>query len=204
MGERNPEGAALAAVQAAGVGALAAALIGIAAGTHAAGLLRLMGAGPDVIATGTGYATIMLGGNAAIVLLYLFNAAFRGAGDAAIAMRVLWLANGINLVLDPCLIFGLGPFPEPGVTGAALATTIGRGTAVVARVPTAVRGPGGFACAGRTCALPGGQARVLRLSAAGTLQAFIATASWIGLVRVLSGFGSAALFHRGGWQDVRV
>jgi len=194
MGERDPDGAAVAAVQAALVGALAAALVGILAVSRAPALLRLMGAGPDVIAAGTGYATIMLGGNAAIVLLYLFNAAFRGAGDAAIAMRVLWLANGINLVLDPCLIFGLGPFPELGVTGAALATTIGRGTAVIVQVLTAVRGQGRLRVRRAHVRIDAGvMKRVLRLSAAGTLQAFIATASWIGLVRVLSGFGSAAL-----------
>jgi len=194
MGERDPDGAAVAAVQAAALGVLASAIIGIAAGIHAPALLRLMGAGPEVVRAGAGYATIMLGGNAAIMLLFLFNAAFRGAGDATVAMRVLWLANGINLVLDPCLIFGLGPFPELGVAGAAVATTIGRGAAVLAQVVTAVRWSGRLRIRKRHLRISARvMAGVVRLSAAGTVQTFIATASWIGLVRVLAGFGSAAL-----------
>src|SRR4051795_280214 len=127
-GERDADGAARAAVQAIALGGHVAIVLGVAGVMAAPWLLRAMGASPSLLAVGTPYARIMFGGNATILLLFLVNAIFRGAGDAAIAMRVLWLANAINIALGPCLIFGLGPFPELGVTGAAVATTIGRGT----------------------------------------------------------------------------
>ena len=137
----------------------------------------------------------MLGGEAAIIVLFVVNAIFRGAGDAAIAMRVLWLANTINIVLGPLLIFGVGPFPELGVTGAAIATTIGRsigralrGGAALPSRRAACRSRGG------TCALDLGVMRqILRLSGSATLQNLIGMASWIGLVRILPGYGSDAL-----------
>jgi putative MATE family efflux protein len=136
----------------------------------------------------------MFGTNAVIVLLFLQNAAFRGAGDAAIAMRVLWLANGINIVLDPCFIFGLGPFPELGVQGAAVATAIGRGTAVVVQLYTLLRLDGRVSVKLPHLALqPAVMMRILRLSGTATLQIFIGMASWIGLIRITAEFGPEAL-----------
>src|SRR3989454_2149609 len=130
-GEKDPEGAAVAAVQAIALGVLVAVFAGAIGVFWAPGLLALMGGSGDLIRLGSNYARIILGGSATVVLLYLNNAIFRGAGDAAIAMRVLCFSNLINLVLDPCLIFGWAPFPRLGVTGAAIATTTGRGLGVL-------------------------------------------------------------------------
>ena len=132
IGEKDPEGAAVAAVQAIFLGLTVSFLIGVPCFIYAPELLRLMGASPEIVRTGTWYARIALGGGSgAVVMLFLNNAIFRGAGDAAIAMRLLWVSNIINLVLDPCLIFGLGPFPRLGVTGAAVATFTGRSIGVL-------------------------------------------------------------------------
>ncbi len=131
IGEKDPEDAAIAGVQAIVVGLVISLALGIPAGIYAPELLRAMGASPEIVASGSGYARIALGGCGAIIMLFLNNAIFRGAGDAAIAMRLLWVSNIINLVLDPCLIFGLGPFPRMGVTGAALATFTGRSIGVL-------------------------------------------------------------------------
>ena len=131
IGEKDPEDAAIAGVQAVVVGLAISLVVGIPAGIYAPELLRAMGASPEIVASGSGYARIALGGCGAIIMLFLNNAIFRGAGDAAIAMRLLWVSNIINLILDPCLIFGLGPFPRMGVTGAALATFTGRSIGVL-------------------------------------------------------------------------
>jgi putative MATE family efflux protein len=176
------------------LGGLLAAALGVAGAWRADDLLRLMGGSEAVVAVGLGYARVLFGLNGVIVLLFLLNAAFRGAGDAAIAMRVLWLANGINLVLDPLLIFGLGPFPELGVTGAAVATTVGRGTAVCVQLYTLFRLSDRLSVARRHFRpRPDVMARLVRLSATGTFQIFVATASWVGLVRVVSTFGAEAV-----------
>ncbi len=157
-------------------------------------LLALMGAGPSVIEKGTGFTRIMLGGCASVVMLFLVNAVFRGAGDAAIAMRVLWLANAINILLGPCLIFGLGPFPEMGVAGAAVATTTGRATGALYALSKLLRPAGRIHLARRHLrVVPELMWRLVRLSASGAFQVFVAMASWIGLVRIISAFGSEAL-----------
>lgn len=194
IGEHNPDGAARAAVQTLVIGAIVAVTLAIVGVVAAPTLLRLLGATEDVVATGSGFTRVMLGGNASVVMLFLINGIFRGAGDAAIAMRVLWLANAINIVLGPMLIFGVGPFPELGVTGAAIATTIGRGTGAAFAIYRLFK-PGRHIQVKREHLQvdPVLMGRVIRLSGTGTLQVFIATASWIGLIRILSQFGSAAL-----------
>jgi len=193
-GEKNPEGASAAAVQAIALGISIAVPVGIAGALLAPKLLAVMGANASIVKTGASFTRVMLGMNVVILLLFLINAIFRGAGDAAIAMRVLWLANIINLVLDPCLIFGLGPFPALGVTGAAVATTCGRGTAVIVQFVTLFRGRRRIVIAPRHLRLdPAVMMRMLRLSGNAMLQVVIGTASWLGLVKILSAFGSAAL-----------
>jgi putative MATE family efflux protein len=194
IGEKDPAGAAVAGVQAILVGLATSALIGIPCWFYAPELLRLMGASPNVVAVGSGYARIALGGCGAIVMLFLNNAIFRGAGDAAIAMRLLWVSNIINLVLDPCLIFGWGPFPKLGVTGAALATFTGRSIGVLFQFYRLLKGT-------ERIRILKDQVRVdwevlvrlVRVSLTGILQFAIADMSWIGLVRIVSIFGSAAL-----------
>ena len=193
-GEGDTAGASNAAAQAILLAALLSVVIAVAGVVYAPRLLVAMGGDETVVGMGAGYARVMLGGNASILLLFLLNAAFRGAGDAAIAMRVLWFANGINIVLDPLLIFGIGPFPELGVTGAAIATTTGRSLAVCVQLWVLFRG------AGRIRLLTASLrpqlaviARLVRLSASGTLQVFIGTASWVALVRLLAEFGADAL-----------
>jgi putative MATE family efflux protein len=194
VGEKNYEAAAEAAVQAIGLGACLAvpiAMVGIFFAPH---LLNLMGGSPQLVRSGAGYTAVMLGGNVVVLLLFLINAIFRGSGDAAIAMRVLWGANLINLVLDPCLIFGLGPFPKLGVTGAAVATTCGRGIGVLFQIVALLRGGGRITIRRRHVRLhPLVMLRLLRISLSGIFQTFIGTASWLGLIRILSGFGSAAI-----------
>lgn len=194
IGEKDPEGAARAAVQALALALLVSVVLGTAGALLAPRLLALMGASPGVIETGRGYATIMLGGEAAIIVLFVANAIFRGAGDAAIAMRVLWLANIINIVLGPLLIFGPGPFPALGVTGAAIATTTGRSIGAIYALTRLFRQASRIPVGRRHLRVDVGVMRqILRLSGSATLQNLIGMASWIGLVRILAGYGSEAL-----------
>jgi putative MATE family efflux protein len=136
----------------------------------------------------------MLAGNVTVVMLFMVNAIFRGAGDAAIAMRTLWLANWINILLGPCLIFGLGPFPKLGIVGAAIATNIGRGSGAIFALTRLFRPGGRFDINRHHLKIePNIMWRLVRLSATGTFQVFIGMASWIGLVRIISSFGSNAV-----------
>jgi putative MATE family efflux protein len=194
IGEKDPEGAAVAGVQAIALGSFIAVAVGVPCFLFAPNLLRMMGATPEIIATGSGYARICLGGSFAVLLLFLNNAIFRGAGDAAIAMRLLWVSNIINLILDPCLIFGLGPFPRLGVTGAALATLTGRSIGVAYQFYRLLRGTERLRILRSQIRLQFDVLwRLIRVSVTGILQFAIAHTSWIGLVRIVSIFGAAAL-----------
>lgn len=194
IGEKQPDGAARAAVQGIVIALLVSAVLGVTGALTAPRLLAFMGASPAVIETGSGYARIMLGGQATVILLFVVNAVFRGAGDAFISMRVLWLANLINILLGPCLIFGLGPFPALGVTGAAVATTIGRGTGAAFAIWNLTR-PGHRVRVGRRHLRVdvGVMRQIARLSASGAFQTIIGMVSWVGLVRIIATFGSTAL-----------
>ncbi len=193
-GEKEPDAAAVAAVQAIALGVIVSVAIGIPGVIFAHDLFRLMGAAPAVIEGGSQYARVILGGNVTIMLLFLINAVFRGAGDAAVAMRALWLGNIINIVLDPCLIFGLGPFPEWGVMGSAVATTIGRGCGVLFQLWILFGGRSRVVVTRKHLYIDWEVLfRLLRISVGGMLQYLIATASWLALVRIVAVFGSAAL-----------
>ena len=183
IGEKNPDGAARVAVQAVILGLGIAMVLGVIGALYAPTLLGLMGAESAVIEDGVGYTQIMLTANGTVLLLFMINAIFRGAGDAHLAMRVLWIANGINIVLDPTLIFGLGPFPELGIKGAAIATNIGRGTAVLLQLWILARGTSRLTV----------MWRLVRISATGMFQVFVGMASWVVLIRILAGFGSEVL-----------
>jgi putative MATE family efflux protein len=194
IGEKEPELAAQSAGQIIILGVLLASGLGVVLGTWAPDILQLMGASDEVVAQGAGFARVMLGGNATVFLIFLINAIFRGAGDAVIAMRTLWLANGLNIILDPCFIFGWGPFPEMGVTGAAVATNIGRGIGVLYQL---------WHLAGHHSRIkirwshfkPAREViiTVLNKSGSGIAQFLISTTSWVGLFKILSVFGSPAL-----------
>jgi len=194
IGEGNPEGAARVAVQAIALAVLVSIVIAVVTTPFAPQLLAMMGGSPWVIEHGSAFTRVMLAGNVTVVMLFMVNAIFRGAGDAAIAMRSLWLANWINIVLGPCLIFGLGPFPKMGIVGAAIATNIGRGTGAIYALSRLWRQGGRFDVRRHHLRLePSIMWRMIRLSATGTFQVFIGMASWIGLVRIISSFGSDAV-----------
>ncbi len=194
IGEHDPEGASVAAVQAIGVGVVLAILLGIVGYSFAPSMLAFMHATPAVIHEGTGYARIVLGGNLAIVMLFLINGIFRGSGDAAIAMRTLWMANLINMALDPCFIYGLGPFPKLGVTGAAVATTTGRSLGVLYQLYVLAGGRARVVVARRHLRLDWQvMVRLVRIARSAILQYFIATASWLSMARINAAFGSNAV-----------
>jgi len=194
VGEKNREAAAVAAVQSIALGVVISLVVGILGVLEAPRLLRLMGASTEIVQTGSAYARIMLGGSGTVFLLFLINAIFRGAGDPAIAMRVLWIANAINIVLDPCLILGLGPFPELGVTGAAVSTTIGRSIGVMLQL-WYLFSPRNTVTIRRSQLVLDVDVmkRLIRTGANGMFQYLVATASWLALVRLVARFGADAL-----------
>jgi len=193
IGERDKERAAVSAVQSMVLGLSCALIIFSVCFPLAPRLLGLMGASPAILHAGSTYTRIMLSGSGIILMLFLINAIFRGAGDAAVAMRVLWVANIINIILDPCLIMGLGPFPKLGVTGAAVSTTIGRSVGILYQIYLLRRGTSRIEVRRRHLRLDFGVMKsIVRIAANGVLQFLIATASWIALVRLIQSFGSAA------------
>ncbi|MCP5119188.1 MAG: MATE family efflux transporter [bacterium] len=194
IGEKDPEAAGVVAMQAVLLGVIGALLFAVPGMLFARELLHLMGAEADVVASGWIYTTVIFSSTFAVMLLFLINAIFRGAGDAVMAMRTLFLANGLNIILDPCLIFGWGPFPELGLKGAAVATLIGRSIGVAFQLSILFGG-------GRRVQIRRNQVKVtgevmwhlLRVSLSGMGQFIIAHAAWIGLVRIVAGYGSSAL-----------
>jgi putative MATE family efflux protein len=194
IGEQDPEQAARTAGQILLLGATVSAALGVVLAVFAGEILGLMGASESVVRMGTDFARIMLGGNITVFLIFLINAAFRGAGDAVIAMRTLWLANALNIVLGPCFIFGWEPFPEMGLTGAAVATNIGRGTGVLYQL---------WHLAGHHSRLkvrlphlrpdPTILLSIIKLAKNGVAQLLISTTSWVGLFKILAMFGSTTL-----------
>ena len=194
IGERKPDAAAVVAGQALWIGLAASALIGFAGVSFARDILLLMGASSTAVAMGSGYTAILLGGSITILYLFIIAAIFRGAGDARLAMWALWLANGCNIILDPCLIFGLGPFPELGVTGAAVATTIGRGIGVVYGLALLIAGAGRVKLRlGHLRIVPSVIMRLLSVTVGGVSQHLLATSSWIVLMRIVAAYGSVAI-----------
>ncbi|MFN3556281.1 MAG: MATE family efflux transporter [Bacteroidales bacterium] len=194
IGEKKRQEAGLAAVQALFLALLVSLPFAIGGIFYSRELLALMGADDWAISHGYRYTQWMLGGNAVIVFLFVINAIFRGAGDAAIAMRVLWISNGINIVLDPMLIFGWGFFPELGIEGAAIATNIGRGTGVLVQLYYLFHG-------GKKIRVPWSlfylnakiMLNILRTSVGGIGQNIVAMTSWIFIMRILADIGSDAV-----------
>ncbi|MGI9056518.1 MAG: MATE family efflux transporter [Pyrinomonadaceae bacterium] len=194
IGEKDAEGAAKSAAHVIYLGVIVSVVMSIVGIIFAPNLLAILGAEPQVVEQGTTFMQIMLGGNAVVVFLFLLNAIFRGAGDAAIAMRVLFLANLLNIILAPCFIFGFAFFPELGVTGAVVGTTIGRGCGVLFAVWYLLRKSGRITIHKENWKLDLSLLwSLVKLSSAAVLQFTIATASWSALVRVVAGFGSDAI-----------
>ncbi|MCA0154224.1 MATE family efflux transporter [Winogradskyella vincentii] len=194
IGEKDKEGAAQAAVQVIFLGVIVAAFISVIGIVFPKDILSLMGGEPDLIEEGYGYTQVLLGGNVTIMLLFLINAIFRGAGDASVAMWALVVSNGLNIFLDPLFIFGLGPVPAFGVKGAAIATTIGRGTAVVFQLLVLFYGWSRIKIAFKDIVLRVSvMLNLIKVSLGGIGQFLIGTSSWVFLMRIMSEFGSEVL-----------
>ncbi len=193
-GEKDREGANQAAIQAIFLGVFIAMIISAIGIIYPKEILALMGGEADLIEEGYGYTQVLLGGNMTVMLLFLINAVFRGAGNASIAMWTLILSNCLNIILDPIFIFGLGPIPAYGVEGAAIATTTGRGIAVLAQLIILFRGNSYIKIALKDIVLRVEvMLNLIKVSLGGIFQFFIATASWVFLMRIMSEFGSEVL-----------
>lgn len=194
IGEKDPKRAADAAFQSIMIAVFFSLIISVIGIVYAEDILRLMGGSEELISNGYGYTKIMMGGNLCIMLLFLINAVFRGSGDASMAMRSLWIANGLNIVLDPLFIFGLGPIPGFGVEGAAIATTIGRSIGVFYQLFGLLNGSRIIKLTVENIKFRMETIkRIVSISMGGMGQFLIESASWLFLVRIISEFGSAAL-----------
>jgi len=194
IGEKEKEKAGISAVQSIFLAVLISLPFTLAGIFYSKELLAIMGADDWILEHGYRYMQWMLGGNAVIMLLFIINAIFRGAGDAAIAMRVLWIANGINIVLDPILIFGWGPFPEMGIEGAAIATNIGRGIGVITQLYFLLKGVKHIRVFREQIYLHFKTIyAIIKTSLGGVGQMIIAMTSWIFIMRILAEFGSEVI-----------
>lgn len=194
IGEKNKEGASAAAFQAILLGAIISVVIAVPGVLLSSKLLHWMGATGENFRSLSVYTAVMIGGNISIMLLFIINAVFRSSGDAALSMRMLWIANIINLILDPCLIFGIGPFPEMGIMGAAIATTTGRGLTVIYQLYVLFNGKKRVKLRRSDIRMDLSMMKsLIKLSLGGIGQSLIATSSWIGLVRIISMFGSEVI-----------
>src|SRR4030095_9810512 len=194
IGEKDHEGASVAAMQAIFIGVIVCSIIAVFFFFKAPDILRFMGGSEELVRKGNGYTRILLTGSSTIFFLFLLNAIFRGAGDASIAMRTLWIANGVNIILDPLFIFGIGPFPELGVAGAAVATTTGRGIGVCYQVYYLLNGKSLIHLRRRHLVWVGEIiGKLIKVASTGVLQFAIATLSWLFIVRIVALFGDAAV-----------
>ncbi|WP_431166478.1 MATE family efflux transporter [Tenacibaculum halocynthiae] len=193
-GEKDSVGANQTAVQVIFLGIGISILISILGIVYPKEILALMGGEPNLIEEGFGYTRVLLGGNITVMLLFLINAIFRGAGNASIAMWTLILSNGLNIILDPIFIFGLGPIPAYGVEGAAIATTIGRGVAVITQLLILFYGKGKIKLVIKDLVLNIALIfNIIKVSLGGIGQFIIGTSSWVFLMRIMSEFGSEVL-----------
>lgn len=194
IGEKKPKRAADAAFQAIMISVGFSLIVSVVGIFYARDILKIMGGSPQLIEQGYGYTQVMLGGNVVIMLIFLINGIYRGAGDASMAMRSLWVSNILNMILDPIFIFGLGPIPAYGVEGAAIATTIGRGTGVLYQIYGLIGGKRIIKLTAENIKVRWKTVRGLfDIALGGMGQFLIESASWIFLVRIISEFGSAAL-----------
>ncbi len=194
VGEGDMRKASVTAAQSISLGIILSIPIALAGIYFAPDLLELMGSSQSMIDSGYKYPQIIIGFNLVIMLLFIINSIFRGSGDAALSMRILWVSNFINIILDPCLIFGLGPFPEMGIAGAATATVIGRGTGVIFQLYLLFNRKHRIKIRINDFKLRIKlMLKLIRISLGGIGQFLISTTSWIGLVRIMSTFGSSVL-----------